>query len=116
MSGIGSIMNPASIAFAPTSRYTAIAIAKLQLPDGTEVPYLCRRFVPSPTGFALLQLYTVVQGDRLDNITARFLGDPLQFWRVCDANAAMRPDDLTERIGRQIRITMPQGVPSVPPA
>jgi nucleoid-associated protein YgaU len=115
VSGISSLRNPASIAFAPTSRYAAIAIAKYRAPDGTEITYLRRRFIPSADRFAVLQLYTVVQGDRLDNITARFLGDPLQFWRICDANAAMRPDELTERIGRQVRITLPEGIPSVPP-
>ena len=41
----------------------------------------------------------MVQGDRLDNITAKYLGDPEQFWRMCDANGAMRPEELTETIG-----------------
>ena len=54
--------------------------------------------------------YTVRQGERLDNITARMLGDPLQFWRIADANNAMRPNELTEAIGRQLRITLPAGV------
>lgn len=114
MSGIASSLNQASIAFGPTSRYAAIAIATLKDKDGTEITYLRRRFIPDPDRFAVLQVYSVVQGDRVDNITARFLGDPLQFWRVCDANAAMRPDELTERVGRLIRITMPEGIPSVP--
>ena len=35
-------------------------------------------------------------GDRLDLITARTLGDPEQFWRICDANDALDPDDLAE--------------------
>ena len=52
-----------------------------------------------------------MQGDRLDNITAKYLGDPEQFWRMCDANGAIRPDELTETIGNTIRITLPQGIP-----
>ena len=43
----------------------------------------------------------VTEGDRLDNITARFLGDPTQFWRVCDANLALLPDEL-EKSMRQV--------------
>jgi hypothetical protein len=58
----------------------------------------------------LLQLHTVTEGERLDNITARYLGDPEQFWRVCDANNAMRPEELTETIGRKLRITLPEGI------
>jgi hypothetical protein len=52
--------------------------------------------------------HPVVQDDRLDNITARYLGDPEQFWRVCDANNAMHPRELTEEIGRRLRIPLPQ--------
>jgi hypothetical protein len=64
----------------------------------------------------LLQEYTVVEGDRLDNVAAKFIGDPEQFWQICDANAAMRPDELTETIGRRLRITLPEGIPGTPNA
>ena len=53
------------------------------------------------------------QGDRLDNLAARYLGDPEQFWRLCDANGAMRPDELTQTSARRLRITLPEGVPGV---
>jgi len=97
--------------FAMTSRYFSIPTARLETVDGETIIYVRRRFVPSPDRFALLQEHTVTQGERLDNITARFLGDPEQFWRVCDANGAMRPDALTETVGRRLRITLPEGIP-----
>lgn len=53
--------------------------------------------------------HLVTEGERLDNITARYLVDPEQFWRLCDANNAMRPDELTEVIGRRLMIPLPQG-------
>jgi len=93
-----------------TSRYYGVEMAELTLPNGKTVVYLRCRFVPSPERFHLLQLHTVTEGERLDNITARYLGDPEQFWRVCDANNAMRPEELTETVGRQIRITLPEGI------
>ena len=34
------------------------------------------------------------QGDRLDLIAAKYLGDPLIFWLICDANGAIDPNDL----------------------
>ncbi len=102
--------------FPPTSRYYTIETATLTMSDDRTVIYLKRRFVPPPERFSLLQEHLVVQGDRLDNITARYLGDPEQFWRVCDANRAMRPEELTETIGRRLRITLPEGIPGAPNA
>ncbi len=96
--------------FAPTSRYQGIDTETLTRTDGTQVIYLRRRFVPSPVLFQLLQEHTVVQGERLDIISGKFLGDPDLFWRIADANGAMRPEDLVEVIGRILRITLPQGI------
>ena len=97
--------------FPPTSRYAGIEITLLTESDGTQVPYLRRRFVPPPDRFALIREYSVTQADRLDRIAAVQVGDPEMFWRICDANGAMRPDDLVERVGRRLRITLPEGLP-----
>jgi hypothetical protein len=102
--------------FPPTSRYHGIKTATLEGSNGQPIAYLRRRFVPPPERFALLQEYTVTQGDRLDNLAAQFLGDPEQFWQLCDANGAIRPEELTEAIGRTLRITLPEGIPGVPNA
>jgi hypothetical protein len=96
--------------FAPSSRYYGIATNTLDLFDGKTIVYVLRRFVPAPENFQLLQEHTVVQGDRLDNLAAQYLGDPTLFWRLCDANRAMRPDDLTATPGSEIRITLPEGI------
>ena len=96
--------------FPPQSRYHAVPTTTLIGPDGRTILYLRRRFVPPPESFVAVQEHTVVQGDRLDNIAARYLGDPELFWRLCDANVAMRPTDLTETIGRRILITLPEGM------
>ena len=100
----------ASSAFAPNSRYHAISTAKLTTPDGKQIVYLRRRFVPAPEQFSVIQEHFVVQGDRLDNLAAKYLGDPEQFWRICDANGAIRPGELLEVIGDVIKITLPQGI------
>ena len=100
--------------FPANSRYQNVTTAKLTRPDGSEVVYLTRRFVPQSERFAPLQEHMVVERDRLDNITARYLGDAEQFWRLCDANRAMRPDELTEEIGRRLKITLPEGIPGAP--
>ncbi len=95
--------------FTATSRYYGLGTATLTH-NGVPVAYVLRRFVPQPERFQLLQEYTVTQGDRLDNIAAKFLGDPTLFWRLCDANRAMRPWELTQVIGSKLRITLPEGI------
>jgi hypothetical protein len=96
--------------FAPSSRYHDVATARRLDAGGRTIVYVRRRFVPPPESFALLQEHTVTEGDRLDNITARYLGDPEQFWRLCDANGVLRPDELTKAVGARIRITLPAGI------
>jgi hypothetical protein len=97
--------------FPTNSRYNKTSTASMTLPDGTEVKYLRRRFVPPPENFALLQEHTVTEGERLDQIAAKYLTDPEQFWRLCDANGAIQPNELLEPIGRRIRITLPENIP-----
>lgn len=99
--------------FPPGSRYSNIQTSTLTTPDGKVTVYLRRRWVPSSEQLSLLQEYTVAQGDRLDNLAARLIGDPELFWQLCDSNGAMKPDDLTETPGRKLRVTLPPGIPGV---
>jgi hypothetical protein len=101
--------------FPSTSRYALISLAEYVAPDGRRIVYVLRRFVPSPDRFDTLFEHTVTEGERLDTITAQHLGDPEQFWRVCDANGVTRPDEL-EVVGRHVRITLPEGIPRPPNA
>jgi hypothetical protein len=94
--------------FSPTSRYANIPTASLTDQSGRQIAYVQRRFLPHPENMPLLAEVTVTQGDRLDLITARTIGDPEQFWRTCDASNAMNPVDLTDPIGRTIRVPIPQ--------
>lgn len=99
--------------FAPNSRYYGVEIATLETASGQPVNYLRRRFVPAAERLALTREHVVVQSDRLDNLAAKYFGDPELYWRLCDANGALRPDELIEIIGRRLRITQPLGVPGV---
>lgn len=98
-------------AFLPASRYYGIETASLDQEDGETRVYLKRRFVPPANRFSPLQEHNFTEGERLDNITHQYLGDPEQFWQICDANNVMNPDELTETVGRKIRITLPEGIP-----
>jgi hypothetical protein len=92
---------------APGSRYDGLAIATHREADGRTVSYLRRRFVPQADGLPLLAEVVVTRGDRLDLVAARTLGDPELYWRICDANEAMNPEDVMAEIGRMLRIPQP---------
>ena len=94
--------------FEHTSRYYTLETATYTAPDGRIIAYKRRRFLPPGEEMPLLVEVAVVQGDRLDLIAARTLGDPEQFWRVCDANDAMNPLELTAAPGRRVRVPVPQ--------
>jgi hypothetical protein len=102
--------SPTTGALPSTSRYYRIGTNTLTIPGREPIAYFRRRMLPDPAHFAVLQQYVVVQGDRLDNVTASFLGDPEQFWRLCDANRVRVPEEL-EAPGRTIQITLPEGIP-----
>ena len=93
--------------FAPGSRYWNIETASLEAPDGRTLLYVRRRFLPLDAGRPVLAEHAVVGGDRLDNVSARYYGDPELFWRVADANDAMLPEELTREIGRVLVIAVP---------
>lgn len=95
--------------FGANSRYYGIDTTTIAS-GGRIVRYVLRRFVPQPGQLVLLQEHTVLQGQRLDNVAAQYLGDPTLFWRLCDANKALNPNELTETVGRKLKITMPPGV------
>ena len=96
--------------FDPSSRYYDLETATLKVSNSEiqprEIRYVRRRFIPRSENATTLLEHTVTEGERLDNITARYLGDPTQFWRICDANNVLRPEEL-EEIGRTLKISLP---------
>lgn len=89
--------------FPTNSRYHAVPTLEWTGADGRVHRYLRRRFVPQPGDVSALTSARVFEGDRLDRLAATHLGDPERFWRIADANRAMRPGDLIAP-GRVLRI------------
>ena len=101
------------VTFPTDSRYYGSATLQYTAPNAQAITYLARRFVPQPgaPNYATVAQHTVKQGDRLDLLAAKYLGDPLIFWLICDANGAIQPNTLIETPGSVLSITMPQGIP-----
>lgn len=96
--------------FHPSSRYYDLETAQLTVTDidgNTHViAYKRRRFIPLRANPSTDIEHSFIQGERLDLVTAAYLDDPTQFWRICDANAILHPAEL-EQVGRTIIIAVP---------
>lgn len=107
LAGAAALTNPR---FPVNSRYHQHPTATRELADGRVVRYLLPRFAPQPERFAEVGRHVVAEGERLDHLSAAALGDPELFWLLCDANGVLHPAEL-ERVGREVRVVLPEGVP-----
>jgi nucleoid-associated protein YgaU len=110
---LAALITSAAGTGAPTnasSRYYGARVGQFTLSDGTPVAYLARRIIPQASSYTVTQTYVIADGDRLDNLAARFLGDPLLYWMICDANSSTDPDELTAQAGRSILIPLSSGI------
>lgn len=83
------------------SRYEDVPIQRIEDAEGVYRPTIIMR-LPYPYQF-YYSTYVVVEGDRLDILASRFLGDPEQWWRLALANPELDyPDELTA--GQTLRI------------
>jgi hypothetical protein len=73
------------------SRYEKVDTNTIAAPDGRTYLYKKTRFIGPATP---RQAHVVSDNDRLDLIAQTAFQDPERFWRICDANYALWPDDL----------------------
>lgn len=90
----------------PTSRYARTKVLVRRDEQGREVSYLARRFAPQRPP-AVLGWIAVLETDRIDRVAARAAGDPTQYWRIADANAAMDAFALAREPGRRLAAPSP---------
>jgi hypothetical protein len=77
--------------FASNSRYYSLTTFTVTPPGGAPIVVVTPH-LPNP--LQLAGYHRTVQGDRLDLLAARYLGDPTVFWKLCDSNNAPAPDAL----------------------
>ena len=85
----------------PSSRHGDLPAYEVVLAPGAPPVELYEpRTIPQPPPSVA---HTVEAVDRLDLLAHRYFGDPLQFWRIADANPALTPEDILDP-GAQIVI------------
>jgi hypothetical protein len=102
-----------SVAFPTDSRYYNSSTLSYTTPNKQVITYLVQRYLPQPgpPNYSTVATHTVRSGDRLDLLAAKYFGDPLMYWLICDANGTICPNQLVHTPGTVLNITMPQGVP-----
>jgi hypothetical protein len=97
--------------FDANSRYANLEVLTHTTTGGDGTPrtirYCSRRFLPDPAAGLTVLEHPVTQGDRLDTLAARTLGDPLLFWRIADANLSLAPETLCDEPGSRVTIAYP---------
>ena len=94
--------------FDQRSRYRDTENAEHVTATGQVIVYRRRRILPRVEDMNMRGAATPIANERLDHLAARTLGDPLQYWQLCDANPVMNPRELLDEQGRMIKIPQPQ--------
>ena len=75
------------------SRYEKVPEATHIDADSRAIRYKTTRFIVDPLA---VEGHRVLNAERLDHIAWQHFRDAERFWRICDANRALWPNDLLE--------------------
>jgi nucleoid-associated protein YgaU len=77
----------------PDSRFAGLPILEVTTPDGQTRNVVALRIEQLPTDQSTTAV-RVRQGDELDLLARRYLGDERLWWRILDANSLVYPLDI----------------------
>jgi nucleoid-associated protein YgaU len=76
------------------SRYRGLTAYPAPAPDGTSRPTLPLRPPPPPAPAQTPYLHTLVAGETLESLAARYLGSSELWWQIADVNPVAFPADI----------------------
>ena len=79
--------------FTSSSRYHDVDTYQVTRPDGTVVTVTRAPVIPKGQ---IVGLHPRLDGERLDLLAYRYLGDATQGWALCSANNAIVPEALAD--------------------
>lgn len=94
--------------FDPDSRYASLPTSTWTDASGREVVYVQRRLRPRYRDLQPVADLPLSEGDRLDLMATRVIGDPLRWWQIADSNDPLNPDDLTAQPGSTVHVAVPK--------
>lgn len=93
--------------FPLNSRYRDVPLRTRVAPDGTVETFVGRRIIPALERYGIVGRHRLIAGDRIDGVAAEAIGDPEQYWKLCDANGDADPAQAAEPPGRLLIIPLP---------
>lgn len=94
------------MSFSINSRYYMTPLRSQIGPDGEEQQFLARRIIPQSHSYEFERYIQTGQESRIDVVAAENYGDPMLFWRICDANGFADPGDSLEPDGKKVGIPL----------
>ena len=88
------------------SRYVKVPDHEIGDSDNRVIRYKGIRIIGDVRSF---RVHMLREDERLDRLAFQYYRDPERFWRICDANEVMWPDELLLQTGQLIRISPPEG-------
>ena len=95
------------MSFSPSSRYFTVPQRSRTGPGGDEQLFVARRIIPQQSRYETDHSIRADASERIDGVAAEEIGDPLLYWRICDANGVAEPGEATQPDGRVINIPLP---------
>jgi hypothetical protein len=90
--------------FPASSRYYGQALRRVTLPDGREIAFVARRFLPPLDAYQQTDVHSIQGGDRLDLLGAKYFADPEAGWRIVEANGIRDPREALQEAGSRLVI------------
>ncbi|HEY0012012.1 MAG TPA: hypothetical protein VGB79_04075 [Allosphingosinicella sp.] len=93
--------------FTLKSRYAGQPVFETDRGDGVRVRYVAPRLLPEPADHGVATRHRTIEGDRLDLLAWRHLGNPAAWWMIADANRVAHPGELPGAPGDAVVIPVP---------
>jgi hypothetical protein len=93
--------------YTPNSRYYGLTVRKRTNAAGMSETFVARRIIPAMARYRALDRHRTDGDERIENLSADYLGDSELYWRICDANGDEDPGLSAQPIGRLITIPLP---------
>lgn len=93
--------------YGPNSRHHGLPVVTTTTADGRVVHTLARRLLRDPDDLVERSRVELRAGERMDEVAATHVGDPLAWWLLVEAHVVAHPAEVVAEPGAHVRIVQP---------